>query len=289
MPFQIFAQRLSLALLASAILMGCTASPIESPTPSTGTPSPKASADVTVVLPPSPASTLPAAITLPADKGPTLDPKAQSNGPPVLELARNSFVPGEAFEVRFEASPANDFDDTAWAGILASDLPHGSAAENDLFDLAYAELGTARKGVLDFVAPDTPGLYDVRLFNAEDGREVIYVSFEVTGQVKPLSGNALRLNQSRYRPDALIIVEVSIKPEDKRDPSAWVGIVPAAVPHGDEAVNDKVNLGYQFMGDFLAGKMIFRAPKTPGLYDLRLHDTDLDGKELVFVSFLVVE
>lgn len=279
-------------LLVTASLMACASEPgpVANSSPAQSSAKPEASASATpIVLPPSPSTTLPAEITLPPENGPTRDPKAQDTGPAVLELARNTFAPGESFEVRFEAGAGQDFDQTAWAGILASDLPHGSAADNDLFDLAYAEIGSARRGVLEFVAPDTPGFYDVRLHNAEDGREVIYVSFEVTGKLKPLSGNALRLNQSRYRPDALIIVEVSIKPEDKRDPSAWVGIVPAAVPHGDEATNDKVNLGYQFMGDFLAGKMIFRAPKTPGLYDLRLHDTDLEGKELVFVSFLVVE
>ena len=277
-------------LLISSVLLlsACATASTPGQVSASATPEASPSASVTVTLPPSPDSSLPPQIALPSKDVTILDPRV-TNDRPVLELARNSFTPGEAFEVRFAAQPASDFDNTAWAGILASDLPHGSAADNDLFDLAYAEIGTARSGVLEFVAPDTPGFYDVRLFSAEDGREVIYVSFEVTGSALPLQGNALRLNQSRYRPDDVIIVEVSIKQEDKRDPSAWVGIVPAAVPHGDEAANDKVNLGYQYMGDYLAGKMIFRAPKTPGLYDLRLHDTDLNGKELVFVSFLVVE
>ena len=68
---------------------------------------------------------------------------------------------------------------------------------------------------------------------------------------------------------------------------AWVGIIPSSVPHGDEAVNDENNLDYRYLEGQTSGVLTFTAPGEPGSYDLRLHDTDSDGKEVASVTFTV--
>lgn len=191
----------------------------------------------------------------------------------------------EEFEVRFEVDARAQA--SAWAGIVPAEIPHGDAALNDLFDLAYAELGGNVSGVLVFQAPEQGGAYEVRLFSAEDGEELQALPLEVEAPQRPLSGNQIRLSKMAYAPGESITLEVSIKAADKLDETAWLGLIPAQVPHGSEAENDKNLLAYQYLGPFLAGKMTFQAPPQPGLYDFRLHDTDNNGRELAFVSFLV--
>ena len=70
---------------------------------------------------------------------------------------------------------------------------------------------------------------------------------------------------------------------------AWIGIVPSDVPHGDEAVNDENDIAYQHLGGRVLGEMEFTAPEEPGDYDLRMNDTDFNGKEVAYVSFKVIK
>ncbi len=204
-----------------------------------------------------------------------------------LKTTQSQYNLGEPITVMFAVDSTTNLEKTAWIGLLQASNPHGSATENDKFDLAYEYLEGRREGSMTFKAPDEPGDYDMRLHDSETGKEITSVAFKVTGSLKPLVGNALRLNKTRYAANEEIIITVSIKAEDKKDESAWLGIVPAAVDHGDEENNDRYNLGYKFLGKLLYGQTILPAPKAPGLYDIRLHDTDTKGRELAFVSFLV--
>lgn len=210
--------------------------------------------------------------------------------PSRLRLNKESFSPAQEIEVRFELFPDDTVDATAWAGIVPAEVPHGNEAENDIFDLAYAELANHRKGTLVFQAPEQGGNYEVRLFSSDNGgRELASVAFKVNAPELPLSGNMLRLTKSFYQPGETIHLQASINAADKADESAWVGLVPAEVEHGSEAKNDAAALAYQFMGPYLAGKMRFEAPQQPGIYDLRLHSSDKPevGVELAFVTLIV--
>ncbi len=71
-------------------------------------------------------------------------------------------------------------------------------------------------------------------------------------------------------------------PED-----AWVGIIPSAVPHGDEAVNDDNEIDYQYLDGQTMGVLTFTTPMDPGSYDLRLNENDSGGKEAASVTFIV--
>jgi len=71
--------------------------------------------------------------------------------------------------------------------------------------------------------------------------------------------------------------------------NAWIGIIPNDIPHGDEAVNDQHDIEYQYISKRTAGEMTFTAPSRPGRYDIRMHDTDNNGKEVAFTWFEVAE
>ena len=68
---------------------------------------------------------------------------------------------------------------------------------------------------------------------------------------------------------------------------AWIGIVPVAIPHGDEAVNDRHDTSYQHLGGRTNGDITLPNPGL-GTWTLRLHDTDNNGRELTHVVFEVV-
>jgi hypothetical protein len=68
---------------------------------------------------------------------------------------------------------------------------------------------------------------------------------------------------------------------------AWIGIVPSAVPHGNEEVNDQNDISYQHLGGATSGIMEFVAPSAPGSYDLRMNESDKGGRELASITFTV--
>jgi hypothetical protein len=96
----------------------------------------------------------------------------------------------------------------------------------------------------------------------------------------------LDIHATRVSPGGNVVVSVRTSAPLPRD--AWVGIIPSHIPHGDEAINDRHDLAYQYMEGRSRVTMIFRAPLEPGRYDLRLHSTDSNGVELASGAFEVV-
>jgi hypothetical protein len=70
--------------------------------------------------------------------------------------------------------------------------------------------------------------------------------------------------------------------------NAWVGLVPASVPHGSEATNDDHDESYRHLDGRTTGTLVFRAPAEPGAWEARLHDDDDGGKEVASAPFQVV-
>ena len=68
---------------------------------------------------------------------------------------------------------------------------------------------------------------------------------------------------------------------------AWLGVVPAAIPHGQEAANEAASLATFYLDGAGSGSFVTRAPAAPGAYEVRLHDSDSDGRELLAVGFTV--
>jgi hypothetical protein len=69
--------------------------------------------------------------------------------------------------------------------------------------------------------------------------------------------------------------------------NAWIGIIPSAVPHGSEEVNDQNDISYQYLEGTTSGVMEFIAPSAPGSYDLRMSESDNGGRELASITFTV--
>ncbi|MDA8018079.1 MAG: OmpA family protein [Thermoanaerobaculia bacterium] len=197
-----------------------------------------------------------------------------------LRLDKVQYTPGETIHVRFEAESYAD----AWAGIVPSSVEHGQESINDQNDVEYRYLNGETQGVLEFQAPAEPGRYDVRLNDSDNsGRETAHVSFVVA---RPDAAEAtLALDSKRYAPGAALAVSFTA-PAGLAD-DAWVGIVPAEVPHGEESVNDLHDIAYQHLNGDISGRLQFTAPATEGRWTVRLHNTDSSGRELTSVPFQV--
>ncbi len=95
----------------------------------------------------------------------------------------------------------------------------------------------------------------------------------------------LVLAQKTVAPGTPIVVAFTAPSSFK--PNAWIGIIPSTTPHGSEATNDQFDISYQYLNKATSGSLTFAAPMQPGTYDLRLHDTDDNGKEVASVTFTV--
>jgi hypothetical protein len=204
-----------------------------------------------------------------------------------LNLSKNFFKPGEAITVQFSA-PGN-YPSNAWVGIIPSNISHGSEVVNDQNDLVYQYLSGKTSGSLSFTAPTELGKYDFRMNDDDNsGHEVASVSFVVSNsvpdQVRPSSG-MISLQRYNFKPGEKIVLTYSVP--GGLDESAWIGIIPSAIAHGEEAVNDQNDIAYQYLKGTTSGTLEFTAPDQAGSWDLRLNSSDNSGKELSSVTFTV--
>ncbi|THB63190.1 MAG: hypothetical protein D6E12_17460 [Desulfovibrio sp.] len=189
-----------------------------------------------------------------------------------------SYAPGDTILVFFTAAPGLPQD--AWVGLIPSETPHGDEATNDQYDLAYEYVSGRVEGEMYFVAPSTPGSYDIRLnYSDGGGEELATVTFSVGDAA------SLTLDRTTFAPGESVTVYFTA-PSDLPD-NAWVGLIPSSTPHGDEATNDQHDLAYEYVSGRTSGSMTFSAPTTPGSYDFRLNYSDSGGDELTSVTFTV--
>ncbi len=197
-----------------------------------------------------------------------------------LKLSAATVAPGAAFTVSFTAP--SGFAEDAWVGIIPSSVPHGDGEEDDRHDVAYEYVSGRTSGTMTFNAPGTPGSWDARLIDtAQNGTEVASVTFEV----RALSGATISLDRTAYAAGEDVTFRFTTPAGFARN--AWVGVVPSSVPHGDEEVNDRADLGYVYLEGRTAGELTVQAPTEGGSYDLRMNDTDQHGREVASVTFTV--
>ncbi len=213
-------------------------------------------------------------LTLPLVVGASSDPS--------LRLEKSMFVPGEEIRVNFHASGSWPRD--AWIGIIPSNIPHGSEAVNDRHDITYQYIKNRTHGVMVFTAPG-PGQWDLRMHNTDNnGQEMAYVSLHVGHATSTIDDSKLWLEKNEFSPGEQIRVTFHASSSWPRD--AWIGIIPSNIPHGSEAVNDQHDITYQYIKNRTHGVMVFTAPGH-GHWNLRMHDTDSNGREIASVSFRV--
>ncbi len=117
-------------------------------------------------------------------------------------------------------------------------------------------------------------------------KTMIVTGFILSGAAAA-QGQTLQVDRTTFAPGETITVTFS--GAGGFASNAWVGIIPSAVDHGREAVNDRYDLTYQYLRNKASDQLRFTAPVQPGAYDLRMHDTDNDGREVASVSFTVSE
>jgi hypothetical protein len=95
-----------------------------------------------------------------------------------LVIHETVYEPGQKVTVSFKVPEG--LSTNAWAGVVPSDVPHGSAATNDQHDLQYRYLSGKTSGTFDFDAPEQSGSYDIRLHDTSgNGNEIASVTFTV--------------------------------------------------------------------------------------------------------------
>ena len=93
------------------------------------------------------------------------------------------------------------------------------------------------------------------------------------------------IDKSVYSPGEKIVVTFTARKNFPQN--AWIGIIPSNIEHGSEATNDAHDIAYQYIDKRTSGTMIFKAPASPGKYDIRMNNSDDNGKEVAYVSFKV--
>ena len=201
---------------------------------------------------------------------------------PDVQMDKEVYLPGEQINV---TAVATGMADSAWIGVVPSEIPHGKESDNDSNDLGFHYL---RDGSTFFlVAPDKPGEYDVR-FNDDDGngKEVASRSFKVE-----LDSNPVNDPRITWEPPAEVeagsTIDVSFEVPTTFAEDAWIGVVPSATAHGSEEDGDAADLVYQPLDGRSRGVASLKAPANPGDYDVRIYDSDSKGKEVASVSFKV--
>jgi hypothetical protein len=95
---------------------------------------------------------------------------------------------------------------------------------------------------------------------------------------------SLSLDRTVFKPGEAITVHFTALATWPNN--AWVGIIPSRIVHGKESENDRHDVTYQYLKKRTSGSLTFKAPGV-GDWDLRMHDTDSNGKEVASVSFKV--
>ena len=194
-----------------------------------------------------------------------------------LNLNRPVYRPDEEITVFWAGMP--DFDDN-WIAL------YRSGTEDDAYQ-AW-EWVQGGHGSVTFSGLK-PGDYEARAFLNWAGcgyTAQAVVPFQVAG-ASDVGPNSLTMRADQLLPGDSVAADYHA--EGLSD-NAWVGVVPAATPHGSEAVNQGARLGYQTLPDGTgSGSLSFDLPDAPGEYELRMFDTDFNGMEVASAGFEVLE
>jgi len=191
-----------------------------------------------------------------------------------INIPKQPVYPATEFNIEFRGVPGNPKD---WIGLYKN-----SASDRDYLTWKYLDGKTS--GTITLSAPEEEGEYNVRIFENDGmtllGKSAVFLVKKSTVHTK------LQLEKDSFSPGEEIKLLFFAPPG--LESSAWIGIIPSDIPHGDENVNDQNDLTYQYLSGQTQGEMVFTAPSEPGEYDFRMHDSDSNGKEIASVSFKIV-
>ncbi|MBN1216038.1 MAG: tetratricopeptide repeat protein [Candidatus Lokiarchaeota archaeon] len=203
-----------------------------------------------------------------------------ANIKPELTIDKNTVLPGEKIRINYKAP--STYDETAWIGLIPSDVIHNDEQLADEHDVSYYYLEKSTTGRIVFEAPEEPGDYDFRLYDKNgNGNEILSISFVVEPYTISLS-----LNKLEYK--ILEVIRVQFIASNAYADSSWLGVIPSDIPHNDYNINYKFSLDTRNLDGEIKGERVFNAPELPGIYDIRMF-TGVDGEEISSITFNVKE
>ena len=101
-----------------------------------------------------------------------------------------------------------------------------------------------------------------------------------------VTGVNFTLAKTNYARGEQLLLDIKITGSAK-DTTAWVGIIPADIAHGDEALADEHDTSYIYLHDWGNTNTKFWAPTEPGKYTIRAFASDGGGAELASIDFTV--
>ena len=102
-----------------------------------------------------------------------------------------------------------------------------------------------------------------------------------------LQSKYIKLEKAQFAPGDNINITFNV-PESARE-SGWIGIIPSRIEHGSEKINDDHDIVFHLLKNSKpTDTYTFPAPEMAGEYDIRINDSDSDGKEIDSISFKVV-
>lgn len=192
---------------------------------------------------------------------------------------KKTYNAGESIRISYVG--VGSLSESAWVGIIPSNIEHGSESINDAHDINYAYIPKGASGEVTLQLPSKPGNYDLRISDA--GKELVSYSFSV--QAIDSSKLSMMLSEQSVRPGTEL--KITLVAETSLSSEAWLGLVPSSVEHGDGNIIDQHDITYVYLGENPNQTYTLTVPEKSGNYDIRLVSTNKNGRELLSKSFLV--
>jgi len=180
---------------------------------------------------------------------------------PVIWLDKDTFKPGETIYIHYTVSPG--FLDYGWVGLVNPNVAHGDESENSYNAMDYAYLYDGTEGVAEMVAPNLPGLWELRL--NYNGIEYDFQSIEIVSDKGPVGefGVTIQSYYDEYLAYDDLTVDYSSTSTNVKD---WIGLY-------EEGANDRDYIAWQYTDGYSEGTLYFEGV-SEGKYDFRMFTND---------------
>ena len=109
---------------------------------------------------------------------------------------------------------------------------------------------------------------------------------EVTVSNTAVEKTTIKLDNTMYEAGGDITVTLNVAATENLADTAWVGVIPSDVVHGDEKINDEYDSDYEYVSNAVNDQLSLVAPSEMGEYDVRLFSSDTSlAEEITYVSF----
>lgn len=206
-----------------------------------------------------------------------------------IVLLKDDYDPGE--EIKIAYTLKSDQKKEGWIGIAPSGAAGGQKSGSD----SNIETKNIDKeiGIVTFNAPTEPGDYDISITTKGDEsnepEEVTKVSITVIdneAETKDISPSIeLDKDKDTFAPGEDIMI--TFKAPSTFDKTAWIGLIPSIIEHDNERTNYQESIMKKEIAGNTSGKMTFKAPDMPGVYNIRMYNSTTNGHEVDNVKIIV--